>query len=245
MAMKMEDVIQLARASGLEVQYTKTYEDGWARIRVTMVGSVKYKDSAGNTALREKMGLALSPAERKSRREANTGTGISAGESGYQRAQHKRKDAPKLTKTERNAIAKANRMVKKTGKGSKMSYAKARKLKGERGHWGVLDQAIRHYLEALQLAYPYYINSFIDFLNGEENYGPEISLENIISYLEGFIKERKSGALVYKRGKGLKHDNVRRAWEVLYNYHQMEEEEMKKANASALKILKEGKVELK
>ena len=78
MAMKMEDVIELARASGLEVQYTKTYEDGWTRVRVTMVGSVKYKDSAGNTALREKMGLALSSAERKSRKEANTGTVISA-----------------------------------------------------------------------------------------------------------------------------------------------------------------------
>ena len=245
MAMKMEDVIQLAKASGLEVQYTKTYENGWTRIRVTMVGSVKYKESAGNTALREKMGLALSHAERKSLKEANTGTGISAKESSYQRSLHKRKTAPKLTKSERNAIAKNNRMVKKTGKGSKMSYAKARNLKAERGHWGVLDQAQRHYLEALGLAYPYYINSFIDFLNGEENYGPEISLENIISYLEGFVKRRKGGALGVKNSRGLKHDNVRRAWEVLYNYHQLEEGEMKKANASALKILKEGKVDLR
>ena len=245
MAMKMEDLIQLAMARGLEVQYTKTYENGWTRIRVTMVGSIKYKDSAGNTALREKMGHDLSPAEKKSRREANTGTGISAKESGYQRSLHKRKSAPKLTKTERNAIAKNNRMVKKTGKGSKMSYAKARKLKAERGHWGVLDQAQRHYLEALGLAYPYFIESFIDFLNGEENYGPEISLENIISYLEGFVKRRKGGALGVKNSRGLKHDNVKRAWEVLYNYHQMEEDEMKKANASALKILKEGKVELR
>ena len=126
-----------------------------------------------------------------------------------------------------------------------MDRTSAVKGKTEEGGGGGLIKDQRHYLEALGLAYPYYINSFIDFLNGEENYGPEISLENIISYLEGFIKERKSGALVYKKGKGLKHDNVRRAWEVLYNYHQMEEEEMKKANASALKILKEGKVELK
>ena len=95
------------------------------------------------------------------------------------------------------------------------------------------------------MTYPYFIQSFIDFLNGEENYGPEISLESIISYLDGFVRRRKGGALGVKNSRGLKHDNVKRAWEVLYNYHLMEEGEMKKANASALKILKEGEVELR
>ena len=247
MAMKMEDLIREAQASGLNVQYTKTRENGWTRIRVTMVGSVTYKKSEGNTALRAKMGKQLSKAERQARYEANFSDSPNAAAQGAQRARHGVKKGtrlPKLTKTERNAIAKNNRMVKKTGKGSKMGYSAARKLKAMKGHRGIMDQARRHYLDSLGLAYPQFIEQFILYLEGEESFDPKISLHDVIAYLEGFVRRRKSGTIAINPRKALKHDELQRAWKAFYGYHESEAAEQKMTHDKGFELIKAARVSL-
>lgn len=248
MAKKMEQVIADARAQGLAVRYRKVKEDGWTRIRVISIDGEFFSKSKGNTELRRRMGESLSVAETRSRKEANVGVDGVSSATGYQRARHKRlpKGTPKLTKVERREIAKVNRLVKKTGKGARISYRGARLLKGRMGQGAIVDEAKKHYVMALGLATPAKIEDFLGYLKGiESKLKPGmISIVKLIRMANRLVYHRYG--LVYARKKvGIKHDDLVFVWKLMYDYEKEENPDVQKAVlASALTYLKANIIEM-